>query len=268
MKVMGKPFCFTKYQGAGNDFILASHDDLDQDDIIRLCSRQYGIGADGLVLTRGIGSSEIEARFFNCDGSEAMMCGNALRCTAHIGFTSVKEDVDSISVLLGGYRYHCFQDDLGIRVKLPTPTLKGEGEKESLPYYWIDTGTDHIVVQVSEEGLMRDDFKEVGHRLSRSDTFLPVGVNVNFAWRVANNHIKMRTYEKGVYDETLACGSGAAAVVYAYALLGKKPCTVCVEFVVSGEKLFFDVEKVEGGLIKEWSMIGSAIPVFTGEISL
>ncbi|PCI78440.1 diaminopimelate epimerase [Candidatus Aerophobetes bacterium] len=269
-------FSFIKYQGNGNDFILIDGSvygqSLSRERIVQLCSRQYGVGADGLACVKGFKSSVLEMEFFNADGKRALMCGNALRCVAFHGFKSLEVLSSKITISLGGVSYDCFQEKEKIKVVLPLPKLKGEGVytlgKREVPYIWVDTGVDHLVLHVEPHEVGMEEFKAFGKKVRHDKAFAPGGVNVNLAAFTSPNTIYMRTYEKGVEDETLACGSGAAAAVFAMQRAYKNSNkNYFVEFF-SKEKLEFNLEKDSRNQVLAWFMLGEAQAVFHGTISL
>lgn len=265
---------FNKYQGAGNDFIIIDKKQLssplEQNHIVHLCSRQYGIGADGLALVSGLGTQVLQMEFFNADGKSALMCGNALRCVAEFGFTAL-EKPGTLEIALGGKTFMCSRKKEGIEVVLGPPVLKGEGQytllDEVAHYHHIDTGVEHVVFWTSKELLESSEFQTLAKQVRLDKRFAPGGVNVSFARCQKQNHILMRTFEKGVEGETLACGSGAAAAVYSMHLKGEKISRVAVEFF-SKEVLYFTSRVDEHGLINCWTMTGAATLVFHGTISL
>lgn len=270
MTVTSQTLSFVKYQGAGNDFILLSEvASLPASHTTQLCSRQYGVGSDGVVCVTRESETVLTMRIFNADGSEATMCGNALRCVAHHTFSQNPGLEKALTICLGGKKYLCSKVDKGIRVELPLPALKHRGPCLEGVGDWIDTGTDHLVIEVDREELSSGSFSSTCQPLSlEKSAYALEGVNVNWTYLVNSRHIQMRTFEKGVNGETFACGSGAAAAVYAYILRGLINSSVCVEFVTSKEKLWFEVSLDDKGSLKAWSMIGKAIPVFTGSIEL
>lgn len=218
---------FYKYHGAGNDFLIADGRDIDIDlsagQIARLCERHTGIGADGvMVLERG-SDADFRMRYYNSDGSGGMMCGNGGRCivafVADLGYESfVFEAPDGQHVAELKNSVASFSAEPRI-VRLKMKDVQGAALYENktdamFPDVFLDTGTRHLVHFVENVG--ECDVVGVGSRLRYDSRFAPQGVNVNFV-RVndflpdGNLDIDVRTYEKGVEDETLACGTGIVA---------------------------------------------------------
>lgn len=218
---------FYKYHGAGNDFLIADGRDIDIDlsagQIARLCERHTGIGADGVMVLERSSDANFRMRYYNSDGSGGMMCGNGGRCivafAADLGYESfVFEAPDGQHVAELENSVEAFSAEPRI-VRLKMKDVQGaalyENNADTLfPDVFLDTGTRHLVHFVEDVG--ECDVVGAGRRLRYDQSFAPQGVNVNFV-RVndflsdGNLDIDVRTYEKGVEDETLACGTGIVA---------------------------------------------------------
>jgi diaminopimelate epimerase len=210
---------FRKVHGAGNDFILLTDPpaDLDWAEAARvLCQRRTGVGADGLVIARREEGHPylLEVRCFNADGSEATMCGNALRCAA---FCAAREDGGTVMTMrMAGETYLAEVDGSEAAVTAPagavTPGLLTMTWNTALLVFdAIDTGTEHVVAVVSD---VDDIDVELCGRVVRShQRTAPAGTNVNFTSVISPTALRVRTYERGVEAETLSCGSGAVAAV-------------------------------------------------------
>lgn len=218
---------FYKYHGAGNDFLIADGRDIDIDlsagQIARLCERHTGIGADGVMVLERSSDADFRMRYYNSDGSGGMMCGNGGRCivafAADLGYRSfVFEAPDGQHVAELENSVEAFSSEPRI-VRLKMKDVQGAALYENrtdamFPDVFLDTGTRHLVHFVEDVG--RCDVVGAGRRLRYDTRFAPQGVNVNFV-RVndflldGNLDIDVRTYEKGVEDETLACGTGIVA---------------------------------------------------------
>ena len=243
---------FSKLQGTGNDFVIINNlggqfNDfcvgVREEELVRaICSRRTGVGADGLILIEDSQVANFKWRFFNADGSLAEMCGNGMRCVARYayeeGLAPEKMTVETEAGIVEA-------EVLGrnVKVKLTPPkdfnlNLKAEG----LTLHFVNTGVPHAVVFVDALELVEVD--EVGRKVRFSPLFAPAGANVNFV-EVRLDRILVRTYERGVEAETLACGTGAVASALIAAKLFNLPSPVEVE-VRSGERLkvYFD-EKME-----------------------
>lgn len=218
---------FYKYHGAGNDFLIADGRDIDIDlsaaQIARLCERHTGIGADGVMVLERSSDADFRMRYYNSDGSGGMMCGNGGRCivafAADLGYKSfVFEAPDGQHVAELKNSVSSFSAEPRI-VRLKMKDVQGAALYENkadamFPDVFLDTGTRHLVHFV--ENVVECDVVGTGSRLRYDSRFAPQGVNVNFV-RVndflpgGNLDIDVRTYEKGVEDETLACGTGIVA---------------------------------------------------------
>lgn len=218
---------FYKYHGAGNDFLIADGRDIDIDlsagQIARLCERHTGIGADGVMVLERSSDADFRMRYYNSDCSGGMMCGNGGRCivafAADLGYESfVFEAPDGQHVAKLENTVEAFSAEPRI-VRLKMKDVQGAALYENktgamFPDVFLDTGTRHLVHFVEDVG--ECDVVGTGRSLRYDPMFAPQGVNVNFV-RVndflphGNLDIDVRTYEKGVEDETLACGTGIVA---------------------------------------------------------
>ena len=257
---------FTKLHGNGNDFILVDEyngvvipDDMKGQFAALYCDRRFGIGADGVIFLSKSEKSEIRMRILQPDQSEAEMCGNGIRCTVKYAYDAgyVRE---SCKVMMG-YRGEEFMATVTMippmfdRKEIPAT---GEGEyKEHIgtfDVYAVNTGVPHAVIPVpSVEGI---DVAALAPPIRNHPTF-PNGANVNFVEKTGENSIRIRTYERGVEDETLSCGTGATASAAVMHKLGLVGDTVNVE--------------TEGGPLVIYlkagaRMDGSAATVFSGTI--
>jgi diaminopimelate epimerase len=210
---------FFKYSGHGNDFVIIDNWDghVPEKELsakAKLLARpKFGIGADGVVyITAGPDDVDFAVRFFNADGSEADMCGNASRCAAHLAYTlSIAGDSMTFPTNAGNITAEV--DKSLVRVSLPF-TGRGEGvamvdaDGFNQTYHRINTGVSHAVTWVND--LEAVNVLKVGRVVRRHVGFHP-GANVDFVQILDNDTIAVRTYEKGVEDETLACGTGCIA---------------------------------------------------------
>lgn len=215
---------FYKYQGAGNDFLIADNRDgalsLTPDQIASICDRRYGVGADGLMLLEKSSENDFHMTYFNSDGSGGMMCGNGGRCM--VAFAA---DRGVIPVHDGFYHFdaadgfHAAQI-LSSTEKSKSVRLKMKDVSEIESYqdlglvipsegYFLDTGTRHYVRFVDD--LDSFDVVSEGRIIRYSEKLQPLGANVNYVQPIQGGILKVRTYEKGVEDETFACGTGIVA---------------------------------------------------------
>lgn len=203
---------FSKYHGAGNDFVLIDEKGLPNVDLSHLarvlCHRQHGIGADGLILLSDSSVADYKMRIFNADGSEPAMCGNGIRCLFDFIQKRCCLRIETLSGILA-----CRQNGDQVAVNLGTPQILHWPLK--LPQgeaYVVDTGVPHAVLFVDD--LDAVDVQEIGAKVRFSTHFAPHGVNVNFVTVLEPGKIALRSYERGVEAETLACGTGAAAAAF------------------------------------------------------
>lgn len=210
---------FYKMSGAGNDFIIIDNrnqavaDEGLSDFIARVCRRKMSVGADGLILIEVSDQFDFRWRFFNSDGSTAEMCGNGARCAARFAhLTGIAGNTLAFETDAG--RVSAQITDERVKVKMPDPSnlklaypLKLAAHE--LEISTINTGVPHAVVIV--ERVADVDVLTLGREIRFHQAFAPAGTNANFIQRDKENAIEIRTYERGVEDETLACGTGAIA---------------------------------------------------------
>jgi diaminopimelate epimerase len=264
---------FTKMNGAGNDFILfdnrAGDIDLDRKQIAHLCDRHRGVGADGiLLLEKATNRADFRMRYFNADGGEAEMCGNGARCFARfaskVGGQKEKISFETpaglISAELKGELVTLRMTeptDLRLNVDLP---LAPEQKKA----HYINSGVPHVVIPVAK--IDDANVQSVGAAIRHHKMFSPNGTNVNFIEKRGLNKIAIRTYERGVEDETLACGTGivASALIFAANENSKGPVTVLAR---GGDELQVGFEKTQDQFVNV-TLTGPAEFVFEGTIDL
>lgn len=214
---------FSKYQGAGNDFVLvdARHESFEplRERVAALCDRHRGIGADGLMMLEDDAQSLFRMRYFNADGGEATMCGNGGRCIAlfahHLGIGGLHKVFRGMDGLHTADLLSVDEAGTGATVALGMIDVSRVDRLENS--YFLNTGSPHYVEFVQE--LDRLDVKTRGAQLRHDQRFAAGGgTNVNFVEWVSDGHIRVRTFERGVEDETLACGTGATAAVLAAVL--------------------------------------------------
>ena len=195
---------YTKYSASGNDFVI-THSFIEKDytnDAIKLCNRTEGIGADDLVI---VPSSEADFKwlFYNSDGSDAAMCGNATRAVSHYAFTNNLVSSSEMKFLTGAGLIKSSVEGNIVETQLTAPiVVKEEFIEDGFTWYLVDTGVPHLVTIV-------DDLELYNHDLCAKMRY-KYNTNVNFA-KIEDGIIKVRTYERGVEGETLACGTGMAA---------------------------------------------------------
>jgi diaminopimelate epimerase len=269
---MKRTLPFTKMHGAGNDFVMLDHRDLGDTQVTRelivdLCDRRLGIGADGLIVIAPADSPGAAFRmvYFNADGGEAEMCGNGARCSvafAHMrGLAQESCSFDTQPGLLSG-TVHSPGD---IAVTLPAyRDLELNIGLEASPWdghHSCNTGVPHLVIPV--EDIDAVDVRKWGRDFRFRDRFAPAGTNVNWIARHPDTgEFLLRTYERGVEDETLACGTGASAAAVVMSRLGAAESTVSVR-TRSGDLLSVTVDHADRSLV----LRGPAVTSFKGEVA-
>jgi len=264
---------FTKMDGAGNDFILidnrAGDIHLNRSQIARLCDRHRGIGADGILLLESPSDhADFRMRYFNADGGEAEMCGNGARCFARFanktagaeGKISFETPAGVISAeLAGGLVTLQMTEPTDLRLGVPLQI----GAEQKVVHF-INSGVPHVVVPVAQVGGV--DVSREGSALRHHEMFSPKGANVNFIEKRGPNKIAIRTYERGVEDETLACGTGVVASALVFAALEKVNGQVTV-ITQGGDELRVGFEKTNN-LFSNVTLTGPAEFVFEGAIEI
>ena len=257
-----KKLKFTKVVGSGNDFIILQGKALGNLPRLarRLCDRKFGIGADGVLLLNKGKGVDLNMRIFNADGSEAQMCGNGARCAALFsGKLKVK-----LGTAAGIIDAQVFGNQVKIQLTAPKDikldfslVLLGKPLKVN----FINTGVPHVVVFVN--GIDGLDLKHLGYNIRSHSKFSPRGTNVNFVEEQGKNLIRIRTYERGVEDETLACGTGSVAAALIFALKNNLDSLIKVK-TQSGQILKVYFQKEAGEFKKVW-LEGNARIVYKGE---
>lgn len=248
------PIPFFKMTGSGNDFILidnrSRHIAADQGpNLTRLaCRRQLSLGADGLILIENDPEVDFMWRFFNADGSEAEMCGNGSRCAARFVFLKgiVPKQEMAFRTLAGIIRAQIMGERVKVRMTPPhrlQMDISLQLEGDLFDVHAIDTGVPHAVLFVPDKPMLEKfEVFRLGRALRTHPHFQPAGTNANFATVCDRHHMAVRTYERGVEAETLACGTGsiAASLIAAARNLVTSPVEVLTQ---SGETLTIHFEQ-------------------------
>ena len=270
-----KAIPFIKMVGAGNDFIvLEGQNGLDYPAFAqKACHRQMGIGADGILVLEKSKSSDFRMRIFNADGSEAEMCGNGARCmAAYIADKHVSANkLFSMETLAGQILAEAEGETARVRLSDPKDYRAGIVLKvggQALHASSIDTGVPHAVIFV--EGLAEVDVDSLGRLVRDHKEFKPRGTNVDFVEASRNDMVAVRTYERGVEGETLACGTGAvASALVGYLHLNPKAKNVndasMRVLTKSGEVLEVTFDLEDGNRISDVWLKGSAKVIAKGE---
>lgn len=258
---MNKQIKFYKYQGTGNDFVMIDNRDLDfpkdTELIAKLCDRRFGIGGDGLILLENDEKSDFKMVYYNSDGNESTMCGNGGRClVAFAHFLDIFEDKATFDAIDG---LHKAEIKNGI-VKLKMIDVEKIGSDAD--DFVLNTGSPHYIKYV--EMLNNYNVFENGNEIRNSETYKKEGINVNFVELLSDGQLFVRTYERGVEDETFSCGTGVTAAALTYMA---KSDQSSVDIKVLGGKLKVYAEKNGDGFTDIW-LEGPATQVYKGDISL
>ena len=265
---------FVKMSGAGNDFVVIDNRSgnraLTRQQIEHLCDRHNGIGADGLLAVEPAGSGEADfrMRYYNADGGEAEMCGNGARCFARFVQAMPRAKADRVRFLTPAGLISGEYLGADVRVNLTAPTETklqqradfGWGE---IDYHFMNTGVPHVVIYVPDAE--KAEIVAQGRAIRRSAIF-PRGTNVNFAQVVDDRNLIVRTYERGVEDETLACGTGVTAAALLTHLV--KGPTLPLHVKVRGGDVLTVGGVREGESFRDVTLAGPAVEVFSGEIRI
>lgn len=228
------PIPFIKYSGCGNDFILVDNRAArlvpHPGAIARLCARTTGIGADGLLFVEDSLSDTAKMKIFNADGTEAEMCGNGVRCVAHY-LSTLTPHPASLSIETMHQRIFAVVESDGISTEFPAPTHVNLHqnvaiEGKTLAVHCLDTGVPHAILFTGK--IDDPTFPMLAKEIRRHADFAPRGTNVNLAQIQPDGAIFLRTYERGVEGETLACGTGAVAAALAAAALYRLSAPIVV----------------------------------------
>jgi diaminopimelate epimerase len=268
------PLHFSKYSGCGNDFILIDDQEKtfpthEETTIMRLCHRNNGIGADGLILLQKSLKASFRMRIFNSNGYETEMCGNGFRCLmkfiADLGFsTQSNYSIETqYKILHAGFEGDQVRVEMG-EFSLCKDPISIDWKGDNLTVHSMNTGVPHAVIFMNDISTCH--LQELGPYLRYSDYYGESGTNVNIAQIIGPNEITMRTYERGVEAETLACGTGATAVALIAAQLHNFYSPVTIQFR-SQEKLLIHFQKMDS-IFSKTTMTGPAHYIFRGQVQI
>lgn len=273
MKIAKLPLPFIKMTGTGNDFIIIDH----RKPVIHpeamsefaqlVCRRKFSVGADGLILIENSKEADFRWQFFNGDGSVAEMCGNGARCAARFaymhGIAPARMRFETIAGII-----EASVSDINVSVKMTSPKAfqmhhEVEVEGKKITFHSVDTGVPHAVIFVDE--IDQVDVCAIGSTIRHHQVFMPAGTNVNFIGRHQDG-FKVRTYERGVEDETLACGTGATACALMAALLEEAGSPVDI-ITSGGDRLTILFDLHDGPAADNVFLKGPAHVVYKGELT-
>tara|TARA_R110001583_G_scaffold58714_7_gene174848 strand:- start:7315 stop:8094 length:780 start_codon:yes stop_codon:yes gene_type:complete len=255
---------FFKYQGTGNDFIMIDNRSLffpktDIKLINKLCDRRFGIGADGLILLEPSENEDFTMVYYNADGNEGSMCGNGGRCLVafakQLGIIKKETTFNAVD----GLHYATIENGV-VSLKM----IDVNEIKLSNSYSFLNTGSPHHISFC--DNVSKVNVKELGAKIRYGSPYFKAGTNVNFAEQITENSFKVRTYERGVEDETLACGTGVTAVAVA-ANKTNKTTSNLIKIEVLGGNLEVSFDKKGENYINVF-LTGPAQFVFEGKISI
>jgi diaminopimelate epimerase len=272
---------FIKMSGAGNDFVVIDkkfneHLFIDEKFVKSVCDRRNGIGADGLFIIEDSKDYNFVMNYFNADGSTGSLCANGARCAIFYASETARLNNDKADFLSNDVHYRgevvSYEE---VRFFLNPPkkikyNFKIKADGKFLNAHYADTGSPHVVIDLAENenlGATLEDLpvESLGREIRFLEEFEPGGTNVNFIY-VKDSKLYIRTYERGVEAETLACGTGSVASALICYVNHK--LTVPIEIIPkSNEKLFVNFE-VENSKVKNLSLTGPAKVVFTGEMKI
>jgi diaminopimelate epimerase len=253
---------FYKYQGTGNDFIIIDQSsdvfELSDKQIAKICDRKFGVGADGLMYLRNKDGYDFHMIYFNSDGKESTMCGNGGRSICR--FASEHQIVENKAYFLavdGAHKALITKEEVSLEM------IDVKNIEESGADIIMNTGSPHYII--FQDNIAEAKLTEIAKGIRYSERFKLEGVNVNLVENLSNGSLKMRTYERGVEEETLSCGTGVTAAAIAYAL--KNNWTDNVSVITKGGKLNVSF-RVQNNTYHDIRLTGPAEFVFKGSIEL
>ena len=255
---------FSKYNGAGNDFIVvddrSNYLDNDPTLIKKLCNRNFGIGGDGLILIKESISSDFEILHYTSDGYLGSLCGNGSRCAISFAYKNNIIGKNTVFDAFDGVHNAEIIDETLVKMemKINSDIIKNEYGT------WIDTGSPHLVIE--KDSTDKIDVNLLGSSIRYNDYYKKEGVNVNFIEKVSDEKFKIRTYERGVENETLACGTGSTASAICMNYLGKSNSNNITMICKGGDLKIEFISKDR--LYTNISITGPAKLVFEGEINI
>lgn len=255
---------FHKYQGTGNDFVMVDNRDGKYDHLTLLqirtiCDRRFGVGADGLIKINAVSNLDYEVDYYNADGSKSF-CGNGARCAVEFARSlGVEKSTVSFDAIDGE---HSAEVTLGL-IHLQMADVFGY--QSELGDYIFETGSPHYIRFV--DSVAESDIVSFGQSIRYSDSYKLEGINVNLVEEVAEDKIRIRTYERGVEDETLSCGTGATAAAMAFAVKNELEGKLSIQVDVEGGELEVSFIR-SGNRFENVKLVGPATFVFSGEINV
>ncbi len=255
---------FYKYQGTGNDFVMVDDRDLQfpvsKELIASICHRRFGVGSDGLILLQNAEDYDFRMVYFNADGGEGSMCGNGGRCVVRFANDlGLFRDYTKFIAVDGEHEATVSGDT----IRLKMSNVKDVEQYEE--YDFMNTGSPHYVTYVDD--IQKADVVAVGSEIRYGSVYGPKGgTNVNFVEVIEDNHLSVRTYERGVEDETFSCGTGVTACALSAHIREGWEGPVQVETI--GGTLAVEYQDAGEGQFKDVYLIGPAVRVFEGNLKV
>ncbi len=254
---------FHKYQGTGNDFVVLDnrtgmYDGLTTAQVKKCCDRRFGIGADGFMLLQNAAGYDFEMIYYNADGNKSSMCGNGARCMIQFAhFCGIHKSIYHFLAIDGAHEGEIEEQNI-VRLKMSDVDKIENYQRDFI----VNTGSPHYVQLTTR--LAEKDVEKDGREIRSNKTFIQEGINVNFVEQENNDGISVRTYERGVENETLSCGTGvtASALVFAHNELGYN----MVKVKTPGGKLSVEFDKTGKESFRNIWLNGPAVRVFEGTI--
>jgi diaminopimelate epimerase len=253
---------FFKYQGTGNDFIMVdnrmSQKTYAQAQIEKLCDRRFGIGADGFILIENLEGFDFKMVYYNSDGRESSMCGNGGRCAVKFAKDLGIFDTETTFLAIDGSHKANITTDGSVSLGM-IPVTEIETKPDGI---FLDTGSPHMIIFTDD--VTKINIKQEGAKVRYSDFWKARGgVNVNFVQKISNDSISVRTYERGVEDETYSCGTGVTAAAIA-GHFSNKISSELIKITTLGGSLNVSFRLVSNQSYSDIELIGPALFVFKG----
>jgi len=269
------PINFEKLNGSGNDFVIIDNRNSavpleDQPEFTqKICRRMFSVGANGLIFIEKSSIADFSWNFYNGDGSVAAMCGNGARCAARFAFrNNIAGPKMRLETAAGTIPAEILEDDTVVRIQMTQPfdfrlgiSMSLNGKEHAIAF--VNTGVPHAVIFVEEKNIP---VKKLGRKVRFHELFEPDGTNANFARVLDDGRLEVRTYERGVEDETMACGTGAvAAALFATMQKGMESP---IEVVTSGGDVLTVLFDLQNGPVAENVFLeGPVRLVYTGQLN-
>lgn len=255
---------FSKYQGTGNDFVIIDNRDnsiqLTTEQVNHLCDRRFGIGADGLMLLQSAPGYDFEMKYYNSDGKEGTMCGNGGRCLVKFAYDNGLVQSSYRFIAIDGEHEAEFGDRNWVQLKMKNV----DSVENNRGDFVLNTGSPHFINVVDD--VMSTNVVEKGKEIRYSKDYKEQGINVNFVQQIDEDIIMVRTYERGVEDETYSCGTGvtASALMFAHNDIGFNR----IEVKTKGGYLAVEFNKVNDTTFNNIWLCGPATFVYKGEVEV